>query len=75
MSNPIKLAIEQIGSQRALAEALNVSPSFVSQCLSGYRKMPVGHCRRIEELTSGSVTRAQIRPDIYEDAAPTETAA
>ncbi len=65
MSHPIKAAIEKLGSQKALADALSVSPSFVSQCLTGHRKMPVDHCRRIEELTGGLVTREHLRPDIF----------
>ena len=67
MQNPIKAAIEHLGNQKALADALSVSPSFISQCLSGHRKMPVEHCKRIESLTNGAVTKAQIRPDIYEE--------
>lgn len=74
MSHPIKVAIDQLGSQKALADELRVSPSFISQCLTGHRKLPVDHCRRIEELTSGAVTRAQLRPDIFSEPEPTQAA-
>lgn len=74
MSHPIKVAIQALGSQKVLADALSVSPSFISQCISGHRKLPVDHCKKIEELTNGAVTKAQLRPDIYEGTEPTKAA-
>lgn len=65
MRNPVKFAAEMVGTQRRLAEILGVPPSFVSQWISGYRKIPPTHCLRIEELSGGQVTCHELRPDIY----------
>ena len=65
MDNPIRVAAEAVGTQRKLAEILGVPPSFVSQWVSGYRKVPPVHCQRIEEVSGGRVTCHQLRPDIY----------
>lgn len=64
MSN-LQKAVDIAGSQTALATAIGVSSSFVSQCLSGVRPIPAIRCRDIEIATGGKVTRAQLRPDIY----------
>ena len=68
MKHPIQIAIDHLATtQKGLADDLGVSPSFVSQCLSGHRKLPIEHCKSIELMTGGLVTRDQLRPDIYDE--------
>lgn len=66
--NPIKKAADLVGTQQELADKLGIHPSFVSQMISGHRKVPPTLCRRIEMLTRGLVKRAELRPDIFADA-------
>lgn len=47
----------------ALANLLNVSTAAVNQWLYLRRPVPVAQCVRIEQLTSGAVTRQMLRPD------------
>lgn len=64
--NPlIEKAIAVCGSQKALAEAVEVHPSFVSQWLTGDRPIPATRCRSIEAATAGAVTAAELRPDVF----------
>lgn len=60
--NAIKHAAELIGSQRAMAEALGVTPGAVSQWQEG--KVPFEHCIPIERMTNGAVRCEDLRPDI-----------
>lgn len=57
-------AIEAVGSQQALADALKIkSPS-----ISGWRqagRVPVERCAAVEEATGGRVTRHELRPDVF----------
>jgi len=70
--HPILIAANVFGSQRAMAEILEIHPSMISQIARGRRKVPAPMCRRIELLTSGLVTRYQLRPDIFGE--PSEAA-
>lgn len=59
-----------IGSQKALARLLNVTPVTVNQWLRpvgtrASRSVPPKQCVRIEQLTSGAVTRRDLRPNDY----------
>lgn len=64
--HPIKRAAEIAGgTQRHLADALGVSPSFISQWLSGIRKVPASMCQDIEDLTGGEVKCEELRPDVF----------
>jgi DNA-binding transcriptional regulator YdaS (Cro superfamily) len=62
--DPLNRAIEAVGSQQALADALDIkSPS-----ISGWRqagRVPVERCVAIERATAGSVTRYELRPDVF----------
>lgn len=61
----VKAAVEHFGSQTALAEALKIERSAISQ----WKKVPVNdkHNRvlEIERLTNGAVSRHAMRPDIF----------
>jgi len=61
----IKKAVEVLGSQSALAQALKVSPQFIFQLTNGTRPVPAKLCRPIEEATLGKVSCHDLRPDIF----------
>lgn len=67
----LQAAIDYFGSQKALAEALGVVPMAVTNWKE--RQVPVLQCIAIERVTEGSVTKEQLRPDIF--GAPTEQGA
>ena len=56
-------AAEVVGSQRALAEAIGVTPGAVSQWAIGLHAVPVERAVQIERATRGTVTRRDLRPD------------
>lgn len=64
MSDAVKKAIDIIGGQKKLGEAVNRSQQTVSLWLGG-AKIPPEIAKRIEEATGGAVTRAELRPDIF----------
>lgn len=61
--NALQLAIEHMGSQARLADALSVRQSAVANWLS--RGVPVKRAVDIERATGGAVTRYELRPDIF----------
>lgn len=63
--NGIKKAIECLGSQSALALALDVSPQFICQLVNGSRPVPATLVRKIEAATDGKVSCHELRPDIF----------
>jgi DNA-binding transcriptional regulator YdaS (Cro superfamily) len=74
VQHPIMVAADLFGTQRALADLLDIHPSMISQISAGRRKVPASICRKIEEATNGKVTRYDLRPDIF-GPAPSEEAA
>ena len=68
----LRSAIEMLGSQRALADALGITPVAVGQwlqegCNKNARRVPPKQCVRIERLTNGVVSRRDLRPDDWQD--------
>ncbi|MGB4064225.1 MAG: helix-turn-helix domain-containing protein [Azonexus sp.] len=61
--NAIQKSCEIVGSQKALADFVGVTPGAVNQWMSGLRPVPVERCPAIELSTSGQVTRRDLRPD------------
>lgn len=59
----IQSACDSLGSQAALAKALDLAPALIHQWRAGIRPVPVQHCLAIERATSGAVTRRDLRPD------------
>lgn len=58
---PLERAIEKMGTQQALADALGIrSPSITEWHKRG---IPPERCRQIEGLTG--IRRADLRPDIF----------
>ncbi|WP_271273804.1 transcriptional regulator [Aliamphritea hakodatensis] len=60
----LRQAVEMIGGQTALAEHFGISPQSVQQWVMQDR-VPASRVIRIEAITSGQVTRHQLRPDLY----------
>lgn len=66
-------------SAAALGRCVGVSPALVYQWRTGRRPVPVEHCADIERVTSGEVSRRDLRPDDWQriwpelaDPAPTQ---
>jgi len=62
--NGLTKAIEHFGTASALAGALGVKPSSVSQWRDGTRPLPLDRAMQIERATSGAVTCEELRPDV-----------
>lgn len=63
----LERAIERAGGLSALASAIGVTPQVVVNWRK--RGVPPERCAEIERATEGTVTRADLRPDIFEVAA------
>ena len=59
-----KLACELVGGQAAMASALGISASAVSQMALDQRQIPAERCPAIERLTKRKVRCEQLRPDV-----------
>jgi len=55
--------------QSDFATRLNVTPGLVSQWLSGKTAITAERAKQIEDATDGELTRAMLRPDLFEVAA------
>lgn len=62
-SQAVEKIAQFVGSQAAIARHLNVRAPTVNQWVKGSKPVPVRHCRKLEELSGGSVTRRDLRPD------------
>jgi len=77
----IERAVELVGSQTELAARLStemgrvVRQQHVWNWLHRDEKAPPEFCRAIEAATQGAVTRYQLRPDVFGEAADKEAAA
>ena len=60
--NAIEKSCAALGSQKALADVLGVTPATVNQWIYGHRPVPVERCPAIEQATNGAVTRRDLRP-------------
>ena len=58
--------ISNRGAQARLAEALAISPVLVHQWAFGKRPIPIHRCVQIEVVTSGQVTRRELRPQDWQ---------
>lgn len=68
--NALQKAIEIAGGQRALARSLGVAQAHVWYWLNkSAGKVPAERAAQIEEATHGAVTRHDLRPDIFGQAA------
>ncbi|WP_413722663.1 transcriptional regulator [Sodalis sp. RH24] len=56
-------------SERAiLAEQVKTSPGYLRLVFKGYKKAGFELAQKLEEVTGGTVTKADLRPDIYGNA-------
>ncbi len=60
----LERAIELVGSQAALGDALNVSRAAVNQWKLPGRQVPRAHCLQIERITNGKVRCEDLRADV-----------
>lgn len=60
----IERARDSFGSAAKLAAAIGKSPQFVSQMLSGEKRVPAELCPLIERGTAGAVKCEELRPDV-----------
>ena len=60
-TNPIDLAVAKLGSQQAIADAMNVGPMVVSQ----WKRRGVSAKRAREFSQKTGVPIEQVRPDLY----------
>jgi DNA-binding transcriptional regulator YdaS (Cro superfamily) len=51
------------GFSARFAEAIDVSPSFLSQMAAGSAPISPARCVQIEQASAGAVTRKDLRPD------------
>lgn len=58
------------GNGVALARALGIQPSFLSQMAGGSRTVTPKRAVQIEKATAGSVTRRDLRPDDWREIWP-----
>ena len=63
--SPIEQAVEFCGGQKKLADAIDVSPSFVHQLVKRERPIPAALCRKIEKACERHVTVHDLRPDVF----------
>jgi DNA-binding transcriptional regulator YdaS (Cro superfamily) len=62
---PIARAIAICGSQKALADAIGVTPANVSHWLNRVRPIPAKHCRSIQRVTGKAVSVYELCPDVF----------
>lgn len=54
------------GGKSKFAQRIKVPKSFLSNMATGRVKVPVKRAKEIEKETFGLVTKAELRPDIWE---------
>ncbi len=60
-------AVKLVGGQSAMARACGIKQGHVWAWLNKTSKCPAEHVLSIEQATGGTVTRHQLRPDLYPD--------
>lgn len=63
MTAAIIEAVDRMGSQPEMARLLGVHPSFISQLVTGRRKLPYAYCHIVEKATG--ISKHRLRPDVY----------
>ena len=69
MDGPLKRAIDIVGSQSALARAIGITPQAVQYWAKKGVRVPAEYCAGVETATGGQVTRAELRPDLFDERA------
>lgn len=65
MNPHIKKVVDIHGSQKALADVIGVKPVQVFKWLHSVTAVPSGRCLAIEAASKKSVTRYELRPDVF----------
>ena len=60
--------VESVGGRAVAAERLGVTVGMVGHVLNGIRSLSVEKAKLIEQQTGGAITRADLRPDIFDPA-------
>lgn len=63
--NHIERAVELLGSQKKLADAIGCSQQHISLLIRGAVKTTAEMAVKIDRATDGQVSRKVIRPDIF----------
>lgn len=71
--SPLERVREAVGSQKAIADALGLSQPTVHEWFKRGQP-PADRCIALEDLSGGTVTRYDLRPDIF-GASPIDTKA
>lgn len=61
----LQKAVEILGSQTRLAQAIGVRQQNVWSWLNLAKKVPAEYCRAIEKATSGQISKETLRPDVF----------
>ena len=61
----LRRCVDILKSKRATAEAMGVSPQFVSLLLSGESELPPKRCVKLSVAVGGEVSCHDLRPDIF----------
>ncbi len=64
MTTALRIAIELLGSQAALARRVGIRPQAVQQWTVKGR-VPAARCLSVEQATRGRVSRYDLRPDVF----------
>lgn len=62
---PIEKAVKHFGSQAELARAIQKSPAFVHQMVTGGRPVPAEIARIIDEESGGAVSKHDLCPKAF----------
>ena len=63
----LKRAVEKAGGQSALARACGVKQGHIWHWINKSLRVPAEHVLSVEAATGGSVTRQELRPDIFQN--------
>ena len=63
----ILIVVNQLGSQKKLAEKLHVSRTTVSMWAIGHRNVPANRVMDIVKLSKGKIKAKDLRPDVFKN--------
>jgi len=65
----LQKAVDIVGGQKALGDAIGKSQQYIWNLINDAKVVKAEIAIQIETATDGKVTRAQLRPDIFTEAA------
>lgn len=69
MIDAFRTAVDLVGGQSATAKAIGASRARVHWLYRHGKRCPAKLVEKVEAATSGAVSRHQLRPDVFGDAA------